>query len=92
MGQNGCSDWSRIPSVLIYTGKRRFSPVFYTQGKVLFENTKTRHGIPEETFYIAVRDLWYEEQNKRLTPRCDPILARNEFTLFYCPAISADGP
>lgn len=72
--------------ILIYTGKRRFAPVFYTQGKVLFENTETRHGMPSETFYIAVWDLWLAEQTARLTPRCTPSVTRNEFTLFYCPS------
>ena len=74
------------PGVLIYTGKRRFAPVFYTHGQVLFENTETRHGIPPETFYIAVWDLWLEEQAARLTPRCKTTMHRNEFTLFYCPS------
>jgi len=80
------------PGVLIYTGKHRFAPVFYTRGKVRFENTETRHGMPDSTFYIAVRDLWLDVQTKRLTPRCQPLMTRNEFTLFYCPAIWGDVP
>lgn len=80
------------PGILIYTGKRRFAPVFYTQGNVRFENAETRHGIPDSTFYIAVRDLWLDAQTQRLTPRCQPLTARNEFTLFYCPAFLGDVP
>jgi 4-amino-4-deoxy-L-arabinose transferase-like glycosyltransferase len=73
------------PGVLIYTGKPRFAPEFYTHGSVLFENVDTSHGMPEATFYIAVRDRWLDEQRPRLSSRCQAALGRNEFTLFYCP-------
>jgi|TARA_Y100000310_G_scaffold341746_2_gene441899 4-amino-4-deoxy-L-arabinose transferase-like glycosyltransferase len=68
------------PGGIVYTGKPRFSALFYSEGKVIFTRRPGDHRKSGEPVYIAYRDIWYPTLTQ-----CDKKHHSNGFSLWYCP-------
>ena len=74
------------PGKLVYTGKPRFSVIFYTRGKAEFTSDTGSYLDSGRTVYVGVRDRWLEGQKRQFGDRCTMELHRNDYSLWYCPA------